>query len=263
MIFFKRFYERFFGTDKGDVIGGDEMTYGQSRGDHDDADRDDEEEEVALKECAETETFLFLCLCVFCRGSRCGCVLCGGFLDDSVFRSLLVRDNYVVAGIPFRSPKKGRNIVYTSLWDNYPDSVTIPLKGSASTAYLLMAGSTNHMQSRIDNGLVIVTYQDNTTDTMALRNPDNWCPIEQDYYIDGKAFTATMPRPYRVCLGTGTVSRDLGEALGLKGADGRYIPGGAAQLLTMPLNPQKKLKSLTVRTLSNDVVIGLMGVTLQ
>jgi hypothetical protein len=30
----------------------------------------------------------------------------------------------------------------------------------------------------------------------------------------------------------------------------------------MPLNPKKKLRSLTLRTLSNDVVIGLMGVTL-
>ena len=126
-----------------------------------------------------------------------------------------------------------------------------------------MAGSTNHMQSRIDNGLVIATYTDNTTDTLALRNPDNWCPIEQDYYIDGKAFQAPQPRPYRVCLGTGDVSRDLGKVLDIKGVYGREIPGGAAQMLSMPLNPKKRLKSLTLRTLSNDVVIGLMAVTLQ
>ena len=152
---------------------------------------------------------------------------------------------------------------YTSLWDNYPDSVVIPLKGRAERAWLLMAGSTNHMQSRIDNGLVVVCYTDNTTDTLALRNPDNWCPIEQDYYIDGKAFQAPQPRPYRVCFGTGDVSRDLGKVLGISGVYGREIPGGAAQMLSMPLNPKKRLKSLTVRTLSNDVVIGLMAVTLQ
>ena len=34
-------------------------------------------------------------------------------------------------------------------------------------------------------------------------------------------------------------------------------------MLRMPLNEKKKLKSITVRTLSNDVVIGLMAVTLQ
>ena len=184
-------------------------------------------------------------------------------INDSVFRTLIRDGIFRVAGVPFLTPAKGRNIVYTSLWDNYPDAVTIPLEGRAERAYLLMAGSTNHMQSRIDNGLVVITYTDNTTDTLALRNPDNWCPIEQDYYIDGKAFQAPQPRPYRVCLGTGDVSRDLGKVLDIKGVYGREIPGGAAQMLSMPLHPEKRLKSVSVHTLSNDVVIGLMAVTLQ
>ena len=184
-------------------------------------------------------------------------------INDSVFRTLIQNGEFVVAGVPFRTPAEGQNIIYTSLWDNYPDAVTLPLKGKASRAYLLMAGSTNHMQSRIDNGLVIATYTDGTCDTLALRNPDNWCPIEQDYYIDGKAFQALQPRPYRVCLSNGIVSRDLGEALHIQGVYGREIPGGAAQLLTMSLNPKKRLRSLTLRTLSNDVVIGLMALTLQ
>jgi hypothetical protein len=125
------------------------------------------------------------------------------------------------------------------------------------------------MQSRIDNGLVVVSYADNTTDTLQLRNPDNWCPIEQDYYVDGKAFKTVGPRPWRVCLGQASadgqliVSRDLGRELDIRGVYGREIPGGAAQLLHMPLNPGKRLRSLTLRTLSNDVVIGLMGITLQ
>ena len=184
-------------------------------------------------------------------------------INDSVFRTLIKNGVFDVAGVPFRTPVDGQNIIYTSLWDNYPDSVVIPLKGKAESAYLLMAGSTNHMQSRIDNGLVIVIYTDGSQDTLALRNPINWCPIEQDYYVDGKAFQTVEPRPYRVCLGTGDVSRDLGKTLGIQGVYGREIPGGAAQMLRMRLNPQKKLKSLTIRTLSNDVIIGLMAVTLQ
>ena len=184
-------------------------------------------------------------------------------INDSVFRTLIQDGQFNVAGVPFITPAEGWNIVYTSLWDNYPDAVVIPLKGKAESAYLLMAGSTNHMQSRIDNGLVIATYANGSTDTLALRNPDNWCPIEQDYYVDGKAFRAPEPRPYRVCLSTGDVSRDLGKILGIQGVYGREIPGGAAQMLRMPLNPRKKIKSLTVRTLSNDVIIGLMAITLQ
>ena len=184
-------------------------------------------------------------------------------INDSVFRTLIKDDMFTMAGVPFLTPAKGSNIVYTSLWDNYPDSVVIPLKGKAESAYLLMAGSTNHMQSRIDNALVVVAYADGSTDTLALRNPENWCPIEQDYYVDGRAFQTSSPRPYRVCLGTGDVSRDLGRTLGIQGVYVREIPGGAAQMLRMPLNPNKKLKKLTLRTLSNDVVIGLMAVTLQ
>ena len=166
-------------------------------------------------------------------------------------------------GIPFRTPAKGRNIAYTSLWDNYPDAVTIPLQGKASHAYLLMAGSTNHMQSRIDNGQIVVTYTDGTTDTLPLYNPHNWCPIEQDYYEDGLQFHAAQPRPYRLDFASLRVSREhmpMGERYGYQQRD---FKAGAAILLDMPLNAHKPLSSITIRTLSNDVVIGLMGVTLQ
>ena len=184
-------------------------------------------------------------------------------INDSVYRSLIVKDEMSIVGVPFRTPAQGQNIIYTSLWDNYPDSVSIPVNSTASKAWLLMAGSTNHMQCRIANGIVVAQYKDGTADTLQLVNPDNWCPIEQDYYVDGKAFRTVATRPYRVSLGTGQVSRDLGSLLGIRGVEPRLIPGGAAQLLCLPLNPKKKVISLTLRTLSNDVVIGLMAVTLQ
>ena len=184
-------------------------------------------------------------------------------INDSVFRTMIQNGTFTVAGIPFRTPQKGRNIVYTSLWDNYPDSITIPLHGQASKAWLLMAGSTNHMQCHIDNGLVVAQYRDGSMDTLRLVNPDTWCPIEQDFYVDGMAFKVSEPRPYRVSFGTGVVSRDLGGALGIKGVYGREIPGGAGLLLCLPLDNRKHLKALTVRTLSNDIVVGLMGITLE
>jgi hypothetical protein len=45
-----------------------------------------------------------------------------------------------------------------------------------------------------------------------------------------------------------------------KGGD---VSGGAATVLDLSLNSAKELKSLTVRTLANEVVIGLMAVTLE
>lgn len=185
-------------------------------------------------------------------------------INDSLFRTLLYnRNTFSLAGVTFRSPMHGKNIAYTSLWDNYPDSVSISVRGHWNYAYLLMAGSTNHMQSHIENALVVATYTDNSADTLRLVPPYNWCPIEQDYFVDGRAFQTMSPRPYRISLGTGVVSRDLGKALHLTGVYGREISGGAAQMLKMPLNVKKKLRALTLRTLSNDVVVGLMAVTLE
>jgi hypothetical protein len=43
----------------------------------------------------------------------------------------------------------------------------------------------------------------------------------------------------------------------------RRIPGGAALLLDLPVRSDCDLKELRLETLSNDVVIGLMSVTLQ
>lgn len=184
-------------------------------------------------------------------------------IDDSGLRSS-VRKGLLETklGVPFRTPAEGKNIAFTSLWDNYPDSLKFPLKGKASRAYLLMAGSTNHMQCHMDNGLVRVYYKDGTCDVMPLRNPENWPPIEHIFFEDGLAFNRHAPALYRLRLKTGEVSNNFGEELGFPGAS-RELDGGAAVLLEMPLNPDKKLSHLVLETLSNDVVIGLMGITLQ
>ena len=193
-------------------------------------------------------------------------------ISDSAYKATITDGIFDTRqGVTFASPATGHNIAYTSLWDNYPDSIDIKAKGKASKAWLLMAGSTNNMQSRIDNGIVMAIYSDGTCDTLRLRNPDNWCPIEQDYYIDGLAFTAISPRPYRVHLGSGTISRDLYTELQRQGiiatkprtAEHNTIPSGAALILCMNLNPEKRLKAFRLKTLSCDVVIGIMAITLQ
>ena len=185
-------------------------------------------------------------------------------IDDSGMRAL-VHDGLLSTnlGVPFRTPETGNNIAFTSLWDNYPDSLSIPLTGRASHAYLLMAGSTNHIQCHIANGVVRIYYADGTAETLELINPENWCPIEQDFYVDGMAFRLRSPRPYRLHLKTGLVSNNLEKELNITGVYGRPIDGGAGILLDMPLNPTKDLKCVTLETVSNDVVIGLMGITLQ
>jgi hypothetical protein len=166
------------------------------------------------------------------------------------------------SGVPFVTPGPGAtpNIVFVSQWNNYPREVSVPVSGRARRIWLLMAGSTNWMQSRLDNGEVIARYQDGTTARLALHNPTTWWPIDQDYFVDDYAFALAGPLPVRVDLKTGRV-RVL-DASAFKG-QGRTVPGGAATVLDLRLNPAKPLASLTVRALANDVVIGLMAATLE
>jgi hypothetical protein len=187
-------------------------------------------------------------------------------IDDSGLRKRAGDKNEIVTGekIPFATPSKAgiKNVVFTSQWDNYPKEIFIPLNGKSSHAYFLMAGSTNPMQSRLVNGEVITEYKDGSSDTLLLKNPENWWPIEQDYYEDGFAFTIGAPKPLRVYLKTGEDSRTFNKFITIKGFSNRGIDGGAATVLDMPLNPSKELKSLHLKTIANDVVIGLMSVTL-
>ncbi|MCM1356019.1 MAG: DUF4450 domain-containing protein [Staphylococcus sp.] len=189
-------------------------------------------------------------------------------IDDSGLRRHLASTGGLLeteAGVNFKLPAEGRNIAFTSLWDNYPDSIRIGLQGHASHLYLLMAGSTNHMQWGVDNGVVRVRYADGTEETTPLVNPHNWAPIELDFYHDDHAFAmapGTLP-PYRVHLESGHASRRLGDELGITGAGDRYIKGGAGIMLDIPADPERELSSLTIETLSGDVVIGLMGLSLQ
>lgn len=184
-------------------------------------------------------------------------------IDDSGLRRLAAASNnqFVLPdGITFRTPGQPgvANIIFTAQWDNYPRESVIPLCGRATHAHLLMAGSTNHMQSRLDNGEIVVAYTDGATTRFPLRNPSTWWPIDQDYLTDAYQFPLQATRPTRIDLQSGRVRAASSEQT----ADGGPIGGGAATILDFPLEAQRTLKSLTVRALANDVVIGLMAVTL-
>lgn len=187
-------------------------------------------------------------------------------INDSGLRVKASVKNEIVFSnkVPFATPSqlKEKNIVFTSMWDNYPDSVVIDLNGSSSHAFFLMAGSTNPMQSRMVNGVIRVNYTDGTHDDLELKNPENWWPIEQDYFIDGFAFTTDAPKPIRVSLKTGEEIPANYKYIGIKGFSNFAIDGGAATVLDMRLNKNKQLKNLVLKTVANDVVIGLMSVTL-
>ncbi|CAH0151179.1 hypothetical protein SRABI27_00527 [Pedobacter sp. Bi27] len=166
----------------------------------------------------------------------------------------------LASGVVFKTPSDStsKNIIYTAQWDNFPRKVEIPLSGKASGVFFLLAGTTNPMQSRMDNGEITVQYTDGSTQKLPLRNPENWWPIEQDLFTDGFAFDTGAERPVRVHLKTGKiVTAQDGDSW-----NGKDINGGAATALGLKLDPNKTLAKLTLSALCNDVIIGLMAVTL-
>ena len=187
-------------------------------------------------------------------------------IDDSGLRAIAGAKDVIFTpqGIPLQTPSSAhkKNIAFVSQWDNYPTTMTIPISGKSSHMYVLMAGTTNPMQSRFTNGELQVTYSDGTSEILLLKNPENWWPIEQDYYIDGYAFTTDAPKPPRVYLKTGEITRDFTDFTPIKGFSDFGVDGGAATLLDIPLDQSKDLKSLQLKAIANDVIIGIMSITL-
>lgn len=186
-------------------------------------------------------------------------------VDDTGLRATAAKNgNRLILpnGVPLVTPgtPDADNIAFVSQWTNFPKEITVPLDGHACKIHLLMAGSTDGMKSRFDNGEIIVTYTDGSTTRLALENPTTWWPIDQDYFIDDFAFARPGPLPVRVDLKSGTI-RVL-DPLRFAG-QGRRVDGGAATVLDLTLDPAKSVKSLTLRALANEVVIGLMSATLQ
>ncbi|KNB60617.1 DUF4450 domain-containing protein [Chryseobacterium sp. Hurlbut01] len=185
-------------------------------------------------------------------------------IDDSGLMNKRKNNKVDYLGIPFLIDKTDKNIAFASQWDNYPDSVEIPLNRKGKKIYFLMAGSTNPMQSQIVNGTITVEYTDGSTSELELKNPTNWWPIEQDLFDDNFAFEIPDDKiPYRVQLKTGELYKggSLKKYSSIKGFTDRQVDGGAATILDLPIDQNKELKSIKLTAVSNDVVIGMMSAT--
>lgn len=186
-------------------------------------------------------------------------------IDDSGLMAARKNEEVTYLGIPFLIKGDARNVLFVSQWDNYPTVQELPLKGRADKVYLLMAGSTNPMQSQMVNARVKVVYEDGEEAVLELKNPSNWWPIEQDYLDDDYAFEIPdADIPYRIALKSGELYRggSYAQYSSITGYTDRAIDGGAAMLLDLPLDSSKNLKSLQLIAETNDVVVGLIAATL-
>lgn len=137
-------------------------------------------------------------------------------------------------GVPFKiSDQDGKNSVFVSLYNQFPDEVTIPVNESGSKLYFLLAVSTNNMQSKIENARITVNLKDGTSEQLPLINPDNiddWLNYQYNPYAQ-----------------SGYI-----QTLGSK---------GHSNILAVDLGENKEIESVTFTCLSNEVLAGLLGIT--
>lgn len=153
------------------------------------------------------------------------------YVDDS---SLRAADGLIhtQSGIPFLTPAEKENLACVSLWDNFPTEMTIPLNGSAQEAAVLFVATTNAMQTLVENVRITVTYEDGETDFVKLVYPlniDDW----------------------------------LVPALQKANETFYFNDFNHATVQRIRLNPEKKLANIKVEAIANEVIMGIMGVSLS
>ena len=159
-------------------------------------------------------------------------------------------------GIPFSWNKGEKNISFTSMWDNYPSKIDFPVNRTGDAVFFLISGSTNVMQCQIANAVIRLNYADGKTDSLELVPPVNYWNLSLivSYYNTASGqdsrsdYTSEIDR---FCLPPKLPERvQLGENC-------------RAMLLNLKIRKGVELKSITLETLSQEVVVGLMGITLM
>jgi hypothetical protein len=161
----------------------------------------------------------------------------------------------VPQGVNFLWKKASDNIAFTSLWDNYPDEMTFDLHhANGKVISLLVCGSTNVMQCHIANAEILINYEDGQTDTLSLVPPVNYwnlCPIVTGATAPGQTGSAY----YTDAVNRFCMPRVMPQTVNL----GKNC---TAMLLTRKLRHDACVKDITLRCLSQEVVVGLMGISM-
>ena len=139
---------------------------------------------------------------------------------------------YSPSGIGFSTPEKGVNVACASIWDNFPSVIEIPLKGKALELGLFIIGVTNPMQSRVENARFTVTYLDGSMQTVSLVNPVNF-----DDWLNA-ALQTENETVYFSDYNHGMVQRII-------------------------LDSNKELSNISIEAIANEVIIGLIGISIR
>lgn len=158
-------------------------------------------------------------------------------------------------GVDFYWNGYDKNVSFVSLWDNFPGSMTFDVDRKGEAIAFLVCGSTNMMQCNIENALITITYENGQTDKLPLIPPVNYwnlCPIDSHATAPGQFsrsyYTAETDRFCLPSVFPRTV--ELGQNC-------------TAMLLVRRLKSGLKVRKVTLKCLSQEVVVGLMGISIR
>ena len=159
-----------------------------------------------------------------------------GIKPDTALLSAAQGRFVVEKDIPFAVAVEGKDAVFTSLYDNFPDRIDIPVHQRGRKVAVLAVASIPISQSRMANGRIRVKLEDGTHRDVVLRDPEN---------IDD-------------WLGSG-----LGSPYAL---GGHPVPLGRnthGHLYEIDLGGDRAIQSVQLETFTNETMIGLLGITVM
>ncbi len=175
-------------------------------------------------------------------------------MNDQYLRSCVQNDCLTLKdGLTFEQPKSGVNTIFVSKWDNFPDQAEVAIEKQAKKVWLLAAVYTNQMQCEVANVTVTICYADQEQETIDLTTPTHLRSLERGPQTERPcdAWCYRKQPVDRILIGS------TKEESKISPQDGVY-----AQVLGIAVKP-KTIEKLIWRARANDIVAGLMAVTLQ
>ena len=159
-------------------------------------------------------------------------------VDESHFRSRLGnRTEFATGdGVRFRVSPAETRAAFISRWDAFDPAVAIPLgRRDISRIYILTAGTTEVMQSHIENVRLLARYEDGGQEVLDLVNPFNY---DDSIGAFGYQHTAAVPMV-------------------------RLSESAHLDVYSISLDASRVVTALEAEVLSQGIIFGIVAITLE
>lgn len=152
-------------------------------------------------------------------------------VDDSRLRNAADGVCRLPSGLSFITPRDGKNVACVSVWDNFPAVMSIPVGMSGKMLAVFFIGGTNCMQNGVENARLTVVYENGGEKAVPLFHPDNF---------DDWLLPSLLPGGdifYFSDINHGIVNR-------------------------IALDETRRVSALRVEAVANEVILGILGISI-